>query len=279
MTSETPQAKEIKLKLTALAKSWKIPYNRMFLLFLLERAAARIASDPILDQRLVFKGGYVSLRIYGSRRYTSDLDASVHNLNLEMARERIKAQFLKNYDDETWFVFEAETPIVAQNNYGGWRLLFRGGIGKAPHASKLFKTARVQIDFAAGDSITPKPQRAATSSFAGRDILSWQVYPIEAILSEKIHALIVKSVPTRAKDVYDIGLHLPKADPKKLKESLEATFRCRSTLLPISIATKVMAVTKDHLTIAWRQSVSVDGPGDLDETLSRISKQLLEWGI
>jgi hypothetical protein len=43
--------------------------------FLIERLVARLIADKKLSQNLVFKGGFVGLRVYDSPRYTIDLDA------------------------------------------------------------------------------------------------------------------------------------------------------------------------------------------------------------
>lgn len=59
-------------------------------LFLLERATARMLMDSMLQQHLIFKGGYVALRVYQSPRFTSDIDAIIKGIPPEDAIQRIK---------------------------------------------------------------------------------------------------------------------------------------------------------------------------------------------
>ena len=69
------QAKSIRQKLSNLSQKQGISYQYIATSFLIERLVARIVSDGKLYKSIVFKGGYVALRIYESSRYTIDLDA------------------------------------------------------------------------------------------------------------------------------------------------------------------------------------------------------------
>ena len=64
------QAKSIRQKLSNLSQKQGISYQYIATSFLLERLVARIVSDSQLYEALIFKGGYVALRIYKSKRYT-----------------------------------------------------------------------------------------------------------------------------------------------------------------------------------------------------------------
>jgi hypothetical protein len=68
------RARSIGDKLSQLAKNQRVAYPKILTEFLPERLAVRLVSGPELRGRLVFKGGYVSLRVYASPRYTIDLD-------------------------------------------------------------------------------------------------------------------------------------------------------------------------------------------------------------
>lgn len=56
-------------------------YAEILTQFFIERAVVRLVSSPILYEHLIFKGGFVGLRIYGSPRFTTDLDAVTHRLD------------------------------------------------------------------------------------------------------------------------------------------------------------------------------------------------------
>ena len=75
MSKLKSQARSIGDRLSRISKASGVPYLLVLTEFLLERLAVRLVADRNLSQCLVFKGGYVSLRVYNSPRYTVDLDA------------------------------------------------------------------------------------------------------------------------------------------------------------------------------------------------------------
>jgi hypothetical protein len=50
-------------------------YQNLETVFLLERFVARLLTDEAISEHLVFKGGFVGMKVYGSPRYTTDVDA------------------------------------------------------------------------------------------------------------------------------------------------------------------------------------------------------------
>ena len=86
--------------------------------FLIERLLARIVSDQGLSDSLIFKGGYVALRIYNSPRYTIDLDALLAKAGLRETLDRIKEVSSKDIGDCAWFAFEEEIDLKTQNDGG-----------------------------------------------------------------------------------------------------------------------------------------------------------------
>ena len=73
----------VKQRLSNYARKNHLNYHNVATSFLLERLVARLTSEPSLYKSLVFKGGYVGLRIYESSRYTIDLDALLTNARLK----------------------------------------------------------------------------------------------------------------------------------------------------------------------------------------------------
>jgi hypothetical protein len=65
------QTRSITDKLSRIAKSLGVAYAKILTEFLLERLVLRLISSPELRGKVVFKGGYVSLRVYDSPRYTA----------------------------------------------------------------------------------------------------------------------------------------------------------------------------------------------------------------
>ncbi len=65
----------VRQKITDLAAKLDVPFQNIQTAFMIERLVARLVADKNLAKHLVFKGGFVGLRVYNSERYTIDLDA------------------------------------------------------------------------------------------------------------------------------------------------------------------------------------------------------------
>ncbi|HET9240375.1 MAG TPA: nucleotidyl transferase AbiEii/AbiGii toxin family protein [Oligoflexus sp.] len=246
----TPQIKSIEAKILNISRTTGRSSMETRTLFLLERAVARILLDSLLQDHLVFKGGYVALRIYQSTRFTSDIDAVIKGLSPEEAIQRIKNAVDHDMGDGAWFVWEGEDTLQTQGEYGGRRLTFRAGIGDIP--AKLKNALIVNIDLGIGDPVTPGPFKTETTCTLGEGSLSWQVYPIETMLAEKIHALVVLGDNnSRSKDVYDIDLFWPQANIENLRLALEATFNFRGDRVPKSFADTIRSIDTTLLKRGW----------------------------
>ena len=270
MSTQKSLAKAVSAKLSQLARAQAKPYDKLLTLFLLERIVSRLVFDPVLAQALVFKGGYVSVRVYDSPRFTVDVDAVLHGLSQEAALQKIKEQMLVQHPDAAWFVFAEEKDLATQNEYGGKRLSYRAGLGEI--ATNLQRAQLIDIDIGTGDPVTPAPQLIETTSVLGDTSLSWQVYPVETILAEKLHSLISRGAAnSRAKDVFDTGLLLPKADVKTLHAALQATFKYRGDALPNDIAAILEELDTTLLEKGWKSAAGyIAGAGDLKTTLEKI---------
>ncbi len=67
----------IRQRLINLSLEIGVPFQNLETAFILERLVARLTSDSELQTHLVFKGGFIGLKVYNSARYTIDLDALV----------------------------------------------------------------------------------------------------------------------------------------------------------------------------------------------------------
>ncbi len=156
-----PQVQSIRTKLSNLARRLQVDYPRVFTMFLLERAAYRLLQDPHLARGLVFKGGFVSVRVYQSRRYTTDLDALIYGLSRDEATTRITAAMAVDLHDGCWFKLEDTLDLATQGEYGGTRLAHRGGLGAPP--ARLSSAQQVHIDLGIGDVVAPVARTTALS--------------------------------------------------------------------------------------------------------------------
>lgn len=253
MTANKNLAQAITAKLSHLARAQDKPYDKLLTIFLLERAVARLVADQVLARCLVFKGGYVSVRVYDSPRFTTDIDAVLHGLNQTSALEKIREQMASPFNDGAWFRYEKEHSFVTKSEYGGWRLVFRGGLGEPPE--KIQRAQIIDIDIGTDDPVTPSPRLVKTESLVGSSSISWHVYPVETILAEKLHTLVVRgSANSRARDVYDISLLLGRANAETLRSALRATFKYRGDILPEGIASILESIDTALIEKGWHSA-------------------------
>jgi predicted nucleotidyltransferase component of viral defense system len=229
------KGESVRAKLKSLASKMKIKYSHLETVFLIERLVARLIADKKPSQNLVFKGGFVGLKVYQSPRYTIDLDALLVKSNIEQTFDLVKQQAQSDMDDGVWFRFESQMDLATQGEYGGIRHTYRAGIGEI---LKDIKRAQIiNFDLGIGDPITPGPQKVEVKTFIGNETLSWSVYPVETICAEKLHALISHGDDnSRSKDVHDLAIFLPKADPQTLKRAIKNALnseklKCQKVLL------------------------------------------------
>ena len=274
------QAESIRAKLANLARSRGHPYDKLMTIFLLERAALRLVADEVLARHIIFKGGYVVLRVYNSPRYTTDLDALLRGLPPEEAMARIRMAVEANLGDAVWYVYEETVDLKTQGEYGGTRLVFRAGIGE--QLTDLTRAQVIKLDFGIGDPVVPKPLTIVTKLTLGEGELSWQVYRVETILAEKLHALVTLGARnSRSKDVFDVNLLLPQAALEDLKSALTATFAFRGDPLPTSLADTIMANDRRLLRAGWQSALRAvsDAFREFDETYDLLVEQLRARGL
>jgi predicted nucleotidyltransferase component of viral defense system len=238
--------------------------------FLIERMLVRLMADSKLSDALVFKGGYVGLRIYHSPRNTVDLDAVIQKGSLTKLAEVARMAVEKDIGDGTWFRFDETVDLETQGEYGGIRIVFRGGTGEV---LKDLKRARVvNLDIGHGDPITPGPVDVETPAILGHESISWRVYPIETTAAEKLHALVARgSESSRSKDIFDLWFLLPKCNKKELKKALQVTFEHRGDALPPDLARYLSGLQCDLLQRGWRSAIAgVNGAPVFDEAFRAV---------
>jgi predicted nucleotidyltransferase component of viral defense system len=269
----TPHAKSVSERIKRVAKDKGATYAEILTQFLIERAAVRLVSDPILYKRLVFKGGFVGLRVYGSPRFTTDLDAVVESKDRYDFRKNARDAMAHDLGDHVWFEFEQEVDLLTQNEYGGVRLQFRAGLGAPPEDTR--RAQIINLDIGTGDPITPGAQDEKTPTTLGVGELSWRVYPIETIVAEKLHPLVnLGAENSRSKDIFDLAFYLPNAKAELLKQAIARTFAHRSDAVPDSIANDIEIMDHSLLRRGWRSATGSIRPApDFDDTI----KLVLEW--
>ncbi len=119
-------------------------------------------------------------------------------------------------------------PIHEQSEYGGLRASFQATIARA--------RIRMQIDIGFGNAIQPPPTDADYAGLFDAPPPRILVYPREAVVAEKLHAMIVLGERnSRYKDFYDLHALAQSCTFKGeyLTRAVRATFERRDT--PISL--------------------------------------------
>ncbi len=250
------KGESIRQKLSVLSAELGVKYANLETIFLIERLVARLVSNKTLNQRLVFKGGFVGLKVYGSPRYTVDLDALLVKSNIESTLQLVKEKAETDLNDGAWFRFEDQVDLAAQGEYGGIRHVYRTGIGEV--LKNLKKAKIVNFDLGIGDPITPGPQNKETPMLLSNgEELSWSVYPIETIIAEKLHALISHGDQnSRSKDIYDLAIFLPKANAPILREAIKKCFEYRKTDMPTRLSNTLKEIDTTRLKGGWVSAVA-----------------------
>lgn len=245
--------------------------------FLIERLVARLIANKKLADRLVFKGGFVGLKVYDSPRYTVDLDALLVKSNIEETLAMVQDQAQLDLNDGVWFRFESQVDLATQGEYGGIRHTYRAGIGEV--LKNIKKAQIINFDLGIGDPITPGPQPKKTPSlFSGNEDISWSVYPIETICAEKLHALISHGDEnSRSKDVHDLAVFLPKSNPQILKKAIKNCFEFRESEVPESFVDEVKKLNTSRLQKGWLSAVaSIPSARSFEEAFTDLVSQLMQ---
>lgn len=265
----------VRQKITDLSKKLGVPYQNLETTFMIERLVARLVSDKNLSKHLVFKGGFVGLRVYNSERYTIDLGALLVKTDIESTLKIVREKATLDLDDGVWFKFEDQVDLATQGEYGGIRQIYRAGIGEV--LKNLKKAQSIHFDLGVGDPVTPGPQKMEIPSLLPKgEEISWSVYPIETIIAEKLHALISHgNINSRSKDVHDLSVFLPAANAVILAEALQKCFNFRNTEIPDSFSKVIKAINTTSLQRGWVSATStVPNEREFNDAFESIVKQM-----
>ena len=265
----------VKNKLVSLATSMDRDFNGLALEFAIERLVVRLQRNAQLTKHLIFKGGFVMLKAYGSNRATVDLDTSIQSISVEEAEELARAVIQEDCEDGLWMGAIETEKLEHQTKYAGLRLTIRFSFGKPKVDVK--RLGKVILDIGVADVITPAPTISKIHPVLGGEPIAWQVYPLETIAAEKLHALINHgSLNSRFKDIYDLTIILPRCDRSVLGRGIKRTFSHRSTPIPASFFEHWQKLDKSVLKrssgAVFAASGTIPSFAELDRTLSRLLK-------
>jgi predicted nucleotidyltransferase component of viral defense system len=249
------RANKIRAELTRLANAGDtFSVNELRILLALERIVARLTANKTLDKHLVYKGGFVLMKVLESERFTRDLDALRMGIDKYEMIELVPKTLEKDLDDGLWFGDIRVESLDAQGEYGAVRFDTAFQIGR-PTKSSIGKLSRIHFDVGFGDRIPPKLKPLESKSLLpGEKPVSWKVYPPEYIFSEKLQTLVARgNANSRAKDIYDLVLLFGWCtNHAELKEAVETTFAKRETPIPPSFHEMTMEFSVRQIETSWK---------------------------
>lgn len=254
MKKSDEHARKIRIELTKLAKGkGAFSVNDLRVILALERIVSRLALDKNLSKHLVYKGGFVLMKVLKSARFTRDLDALGIGIDKDEVRDLVPHVLGRNIDDGLWFGDIKIKELDEQGEYGALRFDSAFQIG-TPEGGKTGKLSRIHFDVGFGDKIPSKLRPLQSDSLLTNEkAISWCVYPPEYIFSEKLQTLVVRgSANSRAKDIYDLVLLYPQCtDKSALQKAIEETFAARETKLPSSLHGYAKSLSIQQIEISW----------------------------
>jgi hypothetical protein len=177
------QSKNISAALRSLERSGKMgfPLNQLRVIIALERLVARLESNSILSQHLIFKGGFALLKHLNSARFTHDLDASYFLFPLDKIVPIITDSLATDINDGLWYGDIRHEKILKE--YEGVRFNCAFQIGDSPNnESKIRKLSRVHFDIGLSDDKSPQYSKTKMPSLLhSAHPVSWYVYPLEQV--------------------------------------------------------------------------------------------------
>lgn len=227
--------------------------NELRVIIALERAIARIELNKELAKHLIFKGGFVLLKIFDSQRFTRDADALAESITQKKLKDLVCQALSMNLDDGLWFGDIKIENVQEQGQYKAIRFDFAFQIG-SPDLKKVYKLSRIHIDVSFSDSIPGKLAKQIMPSIISFEMpVSWKVYPVEYIVAEKLEAFYSRgSANSRAKDIYDLVYLIPYCTKvNKVIEAIVQTFKNRKTPIPVSFVREAQKFDSSILQAAW----------------------------
>ena len=266
--------KSLQGRLYNLSKERNRPFQLVLNQFGAEQFLERLSLSTYA-KKFIFKGGTLLTYLIETDRKTKDLDFSIKELGNQVDEIlKVIQQILEVPVDDglTWDKLEGRPLNHPEMDYPGARI-------KCPFRLGNMK-GFVRMDLALGDVVEAafiplQKLKYRGAPLAGKEfkILS---YPSETIFSEKYQIAVFRGANnTRMKDFYDHHklCHAGSINPKKLKRTLEATFKKRET----PVVTELQWSSRDlgRIQIFWaaylKKEDREDAPKKIEEIIAVIN--------
>lgn len=272
-------AKSINDKIKNLAKKHEVQdVNKIRIIIAIERLVARLQSRKFLRENLVFSGGFVMLKTSESKRFTRDLDAIIKRVSNEKLNDEVSSALNIDLGDGFHYWGMESEIMDMKSGYNGVRYSFFYKIGEPPKNQNLATRERkiqldISIDFSLGTAPKNEILESALEIF---EPISWSVYPHEYIVADKLHAIVSREgESTRAKDVYDLAVLLPKIESNnKLKKAIKYIFGLLDTALPTSLYEELASYNTDIFRTIWSNKVHSEDNMSFEEAWNLVLVEL-----
>ena len=222
----------VRQRLSTLGKARGIEFQRLLVLYALERLLYRLSVSAFAD-RFILKGASLfSLWMEEPHRRTRDLDLLGKDSPDPVLFVSLFQELCALAVGDDGMRFDAETvkarKIREENEFGGVRVTLTAFLEDARIA--------IQVDVGFGDAAVPEPQEVVfptlLSDFAAPRLLAYQK---ETAIAEKLHALVtLERGNSRMKDFFDLYVLCQEFGftQERLSAAVRDAFARRGTVLP-----------------------------------------------
>lgn len=234
----------LKVKVSNLALSTKIPNKYLIQSFMFEALLKRISVSKYKD-KFIIKGGLLLSSIFGvNLRSTMDLDTTIKGLPLDRTTITKVVNEIISIDlkDDIKLEIENIKDIREEELYSGFNINLKAEFDGL--------RTNLMIDITTGDVITYKEVQFEYKTLFDNEIVNIMTYNYETIIAEKFEAIISRNIDnTRMKDYYDlymfVNLKWDDIDKTILRKAIFNTSKKRETLNYIEEADKYIELINE----------------------------------
>ncbi|MEO6094260.1 MAG: nucleotidyl transferase AbiEii/AbiGii toxin family protein [Fibrobacteria bacterium] len=227
---ESPKAESIRIRLNKTLRERGEDVQWALQRYAIERFLFRLGKSKHRE-KFVLKGATL-FALWGGNLYRPTRDMDFTGYGIQTAEEAVACiqEVLETPVEEDGLQFESAAltaePIRDDAEYHGFRIQFQATLGKS--------RIPMQIDIGFGNAIQPPPLDEDYPTLLGDAKPNIRSYPKEAVVAEKLHALVILGERnSRLKDFYDLCVLAQRFafDSRRLSKAIAATFERRNTAL------------------------------------------------
>ncbi|MFA5584535.1 MAG: nucleotidyl transferase AbiEii/AbiGii toxin family protein, partial [Bacteriovoracaceae bacterium] len=152
--------------------------------------------------------------------------------------------------------------------------LFKVGTPFPKDQKDLKKLRRLHVDLSFQNLLDEMKEEAFFEDELGLyEKVSWEIYPIEFIASDKLHATIARAgLSTRSKDIYDLSKIIKKCNKEKLSKAIAYTFKAREDILEGTVLDNLKSLDTASLKLNWKKVENFGGNESFEVCWSELIK-------